>query len=321
MKLEFRIIGLALALALSGCASVLDEDGALAVAPYDIEEHGRIVIEARVNGRGPFSFALDTAASISVVFDDLRDELALEPVPGKSVFIHGAVASGRYPLVGIDRVEVGREVWVDPEIASLPGGTIASANIDGILGVDFLGRYAVGFTTRDRAVRLYPPDLVGQRSYRGWASIPLEPEYIGESGAAVFFLDINIGDQRIPAAFDLGAGLNLINWAAARNLGLSPDDWRDEDLLSGAIGTTRVFRRVRVDEVTTGRIRWQNEVFTVTDLEIFKTLQHDVTPCAILGSGLFTQRDFIIDFPRARLLVKVAMDEVDALALHQSANH
>jgi hypothetical protein len=32
----------------------------------------------------------------------------------------------------------------------------------------------------------------------------------------------------------------------------------------------------------------------------------------ILGSGLFNQRDFIIDFVRNRLLVKASMDEVAA---------
>ena len=40
---------------------------------------------------------------------------------------------------------------------------------------------------------------------------------------------------------------------------------------------------------------------------------HGQIPCAILGAGLFTQRDFIIDFARSRLLVKIAMDETDAL--------
>jgi hypothetical protein len=34
-------------------------------------------------------------------------------------------------------------------------------------------------------------------------------------------------------------------------------------------------------------------------------------PAVILGAGLFTQRDFVIDFVRSRLLVNVAMDEAD----------
>ena len=72
-------------------------------------------------------------------------------------------------------------------------------------------------------------------------------------------------------------------------------------------------RPIRLDamEVRTAGIRWRNEVFLVADLEIFETLQHDDTPLVILGSGFFNQRDFVIDFVRNRLLIKVAMDEVN----------
>ena len=309
MKLNLKVIGLAPVCALWGCASVLDEDGALAIAPYDIKENGRIVIDVQVNDQGPYAFALDTGASISVVFDELRNELALEPVPGKAVMIHGVVASGKFPLLSIRRLAVGREVWADARVAVLPGETAASTNIDGILGVDFLRRYAVGFSTRDRIVRLYPPDLVGRRTYRGWTSVALEPEYIGNSGAALYFFEIEIAGHRIPAAFDLGSGLNIINWAAARRLGLDPADLREDDLLSGAIESVPVVAQIRIDEVTTGRIRWRDEEFTIVELEFITTLMRGVTPCAILGAGLFTQRDFIIDFTRSRLLVKGAMDE------------
>ncbi len=306
-----KIIWLAPVLALCGCASVLDEDGALAIAPYDIREDGRIVVEAQVNGQGPFAFALDTGASISVVFDEMNNKLELEPLPGQAVIIHGVVASGKFPLLRVSRLEVGREVWADPRIALLPGDTPATKGVDGILGVDFLRRYAVGFSTRDRAIRLYPPELVGRRSYRGWASVPLRPEYIGDSGAALYFFEIEIGGKRIPALFDLGAGLNMINWAAARSLGLELVDMQGDELLTGAIESAPVAARVKFDEVTTGRIRWRDEEFTIAELKIFSTITPGISGCAILGAELFTQRDFIIDFTRNRLLVNVAMRETN----------
>jgi predicted aspartyl protease len=311
VKPNFKIIVLAPVFVLWGCASVLNEDGALAIAPYDINENGRIVVEAQVNGQGPFAFALDTGASISVVFDELREKLAIEPVPGKAVTIHGLVTSGNYPLLSISRLAIGREVWADPRIVSLPGETAANTGIDGILGVDFLRRYAVGFSTRDRVIRLYQPDLVDRRIYRGWTSVPLEPEYVGDTGATLYFFEIEVGGHKIPAVFDLGSGLNMINWAAANSLGLDTVESRKDDLLSGAIESAPVVARLRVDEMTTGRVRWRDEEFTIADLEIFTTLMRCVTPCAILGAGLFTQRDFIIDFARNRLLVKVAMDEAN----------
>ena len=308
MRPSPTILGLIATLSLWGCASVLDEDGALAIAPYEIEESGRIVVEARINNQGPFDFAIDTASSISIVFDELRDYLQLDPVPGKQVVIHGAVASERFPVLSIGRLQVGREIWADARAASMPSETEATASIDGILGVDFLRRYAVGFSTKDRVIRLYPPELVGRRSYRGWASVPLQGEPIGNSGASLYFFEIKIDGKRTTALFDLGAGWNVMNWPAAHALGLSATRHREDELWSGAIESTAVSSRHNAQEVTTAGIRWQNEEFLIADLQIFATLMRSERPTAILGAGLFTQRDFIIDFVQSRILVKVAAE-------------
>lgn len=283
---------------------MLDEDGALAVTAYDIKQNGRIVVNVEVNGAGPFQFALDTAASISVIFETLRNELQLDAVPGFAVVIHGIVASGQFPLLQVDSLDIGSERWVDARMAGLPGDTDASLNIDGILGVDFLERYAVGFSTRDRAIRLYPPELVSRRNYRGWTSVPLRPDYVGDSGAALYFIELIISGRTIPAIFDLGAGLNVVNQAAADRLGLTRVRSKAPDVLSGAIGSARVVAKFKADEVTAGQLRWRNEEFLIADLEIFATLMQADTPFALVGAGLFTQRDFIIDFNQRRLLVK-----------------
>lgn len=312
MKPLLRIFGLAAAIALSGCASTLDLDGALAVAPYRIDDSGIIIVAARVDGEGPYNFALDTGASISAVFDVLRKELKLETDPGIKVIVHGAVASGQFPLLDIDRLEIGGEVWANPRIVSLPGETEIGARVDGVLGIDFLRRYAIGFLANDRFVRLYPPDLVARRSYRGWASVPLKAQSVGEDGPALYTIDVEIAGRKMPAVFDLGAGLNMINWPGALSLGFKPRLRQRDDLLYGAIESLSNVPRFIVDEVSTANIRWRDEVFSVADLEIFETLQFGDNPAAILGAGLFIQRDFVIDFVRNRLLVRVAMDELKA---------
>lgn len=317
----FNFLKLTALLALPGCVGTLDLDGALAMTPYRIEPSGRIVIEAHINGEGPFNFAMDTGASISAVFDEARDELALESVPGKLVIVHGAVTSGQFPLLAIDSLMIGREVWPQPRIVSLPGLTEAGRNIDGVLGVDFLRRYAVGFSTADRVVRLYPPDLVARRSYRGWASVPLEFERIGERGAALYFLDIEIDGRKIPALFDLGAGLNMMNWAGARSLGIFAPDTRRDKHVSGALESSHDVVRFDADEVTTADVLWRNETFSIVDLKIFETLTLNGSPAVILGAGLFTQRDFVIDFVRSRLLVKIAMEETDRRSPEVGAIH
>jgi len=311
MKPDLKTLLLATVFVLCGCASTLDQDNALAIAPYLILEDGRIVVETHVNDQGPFRFALDTGSSISIVFDELRNKLELELIPEQRVMIHGVVTSGGFPLVGVSRLQVGQATWADPRIASLPGETEVGSTIDGILGIDFLRRYAVGFSTEDRIVRLYDPDVVSNRSYRGWATVPLERATIGESGAALYFFDVTIHGQKITALFDLGAGLNMINWPGARSLNLAPARRSRDHLVSGVLESAPVMARANAKELKTANIRWRNEVFLIADLEIFVTLQQSDSPFVILGAGLFNQRDFVIDFVRNRLLIKVAMDEVD----------
>ena len=299
-------------LALSGCAAPLLLDDALAVAPYRIEANGRIVVAVKINNRGPFDFVVDSGSSISAAFDDVRDALSLDNLPGKRVIVHGAVASGTFPLLDVEHVELGGESWSEPRLVWLPGATTAGAGVDGILGLEFLKQYAVAVGAEERVIRLYPRELVAQRAYRGWASVPFSPRSIGAGAAELYFIDITIEGWKVPAVFDLGAGFNMINWSGARSLGIKRERLRAEQVISGALQSEKVMARLDADIVTTAGVRWHDEVFSIADLDIFDIFGLAGSPAAILGAGLFTQRDFIMDFDRGRLLVRFLMAEVDS---------
>ncbi|MBT8087725.1 MAG: aspartyl protease family protein [Gammaproteobacteria bacterium] len=312
MRSTVKALILLAALLMSGCASVLDENGALAMVPYKINDDGFIVIEASVNQQGPFSLALDSGATISSIFDPLRDELGLDAVPGKRAIVHGAVAKGEFQVLDVERIAIGNEQWIRPRVVSLPGKSLIAGGIEGLLGVDFLRQYAVSFSATERVIRLYLPERVEQSAYQGWATIPLRTETIGDTGAALYFFDVEVDGHEISAAFDLGAGLNLMNWAGAKSLGVAPGGYRSKREFSGALDSMPIAARLTSDVVRTANVRWKDEEFSVADLEIFATLGRADRPTAILGVGLFTQRDFIIDLVRNRLLIKRSMDEIVA---------
>ena len=304
-----------------GCAAVFDEANALAITPYHVEDTGRVVIETRINDSGPFNFALDTAASISAVFEKTRVALGIDYLPGQRAIIHGAVGSEQFPLIRADAIRVGDETWSDARVVSMPGETAASASIDGILGIDFLRRYAVGFDTRQGTVQLYPPELVDHDALRGWAAVPLDAQPVGRSGAALYFFEVEINGRRIPALFDLGAGLNVINRSAAQILDLEPAELREQDrVFSDAHAETPVLARYTAGEVRMAGLRWRDEPFSVIDLGVFTTIMLDDRPAAILGAGMFTNRRFLIDFARGRLLVKISnADRNRSSSAHQES--
>ena len=296
---------LAATLLISGCASelVLDKDGAVALIPHRVSSSGHIVVQTTLNGNGPFDFALDTGASISVVFEDTLREAALEPVPGDQVRVQGMTGSGSYPVTSVARLQVGTEVWGPARLALLPGTSPITRHVDGILGVDFMSRYAVAYSQQDRVIRLYPRELVRERSYAGWHSIPLFELRIADGNVTAYAFEMFIGGVRIPTIFDLGANSNLMNGRAARSFGIRPRRSRSGTGVDGAFGATIVATELFVWQPTIGSTRWQRSSFLVADFPIFEALNLHKMPAAIAGTSLLEDRDFIIDFAGKRLLV------------------
>jgi hypothetical protein len=299
---------------LAACTQPLVVDRPLATVPYELEPGGRIVVDVRVNDRGPYRFAIDSAATGSFAFSRMAVELGLEPLAGVTSTVYGAVATGTYPVIAVDRLELGGAIWEGAQLTALPGRTNATSTLDGILGADFLRRYSIGFSVRTNTANIYLPDTVNQRSYRGWTAIRTDPRYFGSSPEPLRFIAIELEGEPLNALLDLGSGISILNSAAVRNFSLRAVGGSDDSVFSGAIENLPLAARLSTQRVRTGSIGWRNETFLIGDFEIFETLRSTDIPLAILGSGLFHQRDFIVDFTRERLLVRTAMDEIETAA-------
>lgn len=297
---------LAILLTISGCASplVLDQDGALAVIPHEIGASGQIVVETMLNGEGPFRLALDTGASISAIFEDARSAAGIQPAGGEMVHVQGISGTGFFPIARVREIAVGSETWANARVALLPESPSISAHVDGILGVDFLSRYAIWYSQRERVVRLYPREVVAERSYLGWNHIPLFNMRVGTGDVTTLALEMFIDGKRIQALFDLGATVNLMNRRAARALDVPvrrpryiPDVW-------GVTGKTEVLVELVVWRLQIEHMQWTRRSFLIGDFPVFEALRINNRPAAIAGAGFFKDRDFIIDFSRKRLLVR-----------------
>ena len=86
---------------------------------------GRPVVDVRINGKGPYRFIFDTGASLTVIDSELKDELALSPVPGMRAAApgHGGPAP---TILSVDSLVVGS--------ATLRGLTVALMPFSGLPG-------------------------------------------------------------------------------------------------------------------------------------------------------------------------------------------
>ncbi len=293
-----------------GCVSILDEGDAITRVPYSQRPDGQITIEVSINGRGPLVFALDSAASISAVSQHVVNDLDLPMIEGKRVFVHGAVSSGELDLARLDTLAYGSEQKQSLAVAVLQDTSRSLPGIDGILGLDVLKAYSVGFSSREKTLLLYEQDTLADRGFSDWANVPMSERPIGDTGAFVYSIGIWIKGQRILALFDLGSEVNLVNSVAARRVGVRINTDAGDDL-HGALDSTPVQATLLISEVATHGVIWKNEDFSVADLPVFERFGLSRRPAAMVGATLFTQRDFIIDFPRSRLLIRKSGREID----------
>ena len=290
----------------SGCAATLvfEDDGALVVIPYRTGVTGQIVVDVAINGHGPYTFALDTGASISVLFENARVTASIEAVGGEEVRVLGMTGAGQYPIAYVEQISVGNETWDAARVALLPEPDPLAIQVDGILGVDFLSRYAVLYSHREGEVRLYPKELVRGRYYNGWNRIALYDLRVGDGNVTALAFDMTIDNVRIPTVFDLGASANMMNPRAARSIGIRPRSRRETTDVWGAFGKAVVATELIVWQLNVGNLAWRQRRFLIGDYPMFDTLNIDRRPAAIAGTDFFSKRDFVIDFAGKRLLVK-----------------
>jgi hypothetical protein len=291
---------------MSACVEtlIIDDDGALAIIPARAGVEGHIIVEAYVDGQGPYDFALDTGASISVIFERPGREIAARSMGDKTVHVLSMTGVGNFPVTTVGQITVGSETWQDARVALLPETAPLASRVDGILGIDFLSRYAVWHSHQDNSVRLYPKELVAERSYLGWESIPLYDMRIPAGEVTVLAFDVYIDAHRIPTVFDLGASVNLMNLRAARELRIAIRHQRDLPDVWGVSGTTPVLTELHVTWLQVSRMTWRGRRFLIGDFRVFEALEYNSRPLAIAGMGFFDDHDLIIDFEKKRLLVK-----------------
>jgi predicted aspartyl protease len=99
------------------------------------DQIGRVVVPVMVNGKGPFSFALDTGANRTVLTPRLAQALGLAVTSDEKVTMNGTTGSADVPTALVDRVAAGDVTLVDQR---LPVASALTNDIDGVLGVDGL---------------------------------------------------------------------------------------------------------------------------------------------------------------------------------------
>jgi hypothetical protein len=161
---------------------------------------GRSIVEARINGKGPYRFYFDTGASGPVISQVLAQELTLEVI-GEAAVKSGGDSAGKKPipahLVRIDDLELGAAKLSVVNIVAMDRARLGSK--DAPVGVLSPTMFAGHLVTLD-----YPRK--GIRIRAGELGAPDNKTVFGYlNGRPIPSLIVAIGDQTIEAHVDSGS--------------------------------------------------------------------------------------------------------------------
>jgi hypothetical protein len=108
--------------------------------PYRLTDTYHVLVRAKINGKGPFNFILDTGAPFLFVSTAVGKKLGLEPdQKGLSTFDRFEIEGGVVVRKAKGRIE-------DPfQLEGMNGLGLAGVQLDGIIGYNILARYRIEY--------------------------------------------------------------------------------------------------------------------------------------------------------------------------------
>ncbi|MBI1391175.1 MAG: hypothetical protein GC152_00410 [Alphaproteobacteria bacterium] len=306
----FALATLALGLTVGGCESLrapAGTDTAAADEPrgpawqgtYRVDYGGRPVIGVMVNGRGPFDFVVDTAATKSAVFRNLADQLDLETSP-TSTRVFSLVGVQQRPTARLDRIALAGASRSDFQVVVFEDWTDLPETPQGVLGLDVLARYVVEFDVQQRRLTLHYPSASPDFEERGWPQTAIFATDFGLSGPPLFQAPGRLASYRFPMLIDTGSELSLINPVLMDRL-LTPNVVYDitarATRFADALEESTEVYRMPYAGLVTGGIGWGDGVFYATSARIFRDLEVADRMYGLLGFDILGRRSMAIDFP------------------------
>src|SRR5438094_1951025 len=132
-------------LSLAFVPSVLADDGKQAKGevfqvPYRLTATQHVLVRAKINGKGPYNFILDTGAPALFVSTAVGKKLGLSADKG------GWATLDRFTLEGGATVTKAKARIEDPfQLEGMNGLGLAGAHLDGIIGYNILARFRIEF--------------------------------------------------------------------------------------------------------------------------------------------------------------------------------
>ena len=264
------------------------------------DAQNRLTVDTFVNGKGPFSFVVDTGADRSVIAEDLAKDLGLRI--GDDVIVQGIARALPAPAVQLDSLRIGRVSIDSLPMPVLPRGWLGA---DGYLGLDVIDRQAVTFDFQNHKLTIQPSDRVSN-------VLPMADQAlvrVNGSNGKLTAVNCSVDGTKAYAFVDSGAEISICNTQLFRDLQQSGGKYLNDEVvqLLGVTGGSAAGRLTFVERIKLGSVSFLNSVLVISDLQVFDVWGLADKPALFIGMNFLRQTSSVtIDYGRKELRFKLA---------------
>jgi predicted aspartyl protease len=272
------------------------------------DTYGRPTASTMINGKGPFSFMVDTGSTTTVMSERLATLLGT--ISTGTATVAGTTGTAITPIAILDKVQTGAVTKEGLRVAILPDAGLARG--DGILGADvFVGKRLV-FAIRDKIVRVESSQRATRIAPRGNLRLRngMLAEVEGRIGNISARLMLDTGADHCIANPVLGEALR----AAHPRLERIP-----KVRVVGVTGHKILGEYVVLPRVDLKAFIVKDAGAVIADASIFKLWDLESEPAMIVGVNLLSRlSQFSIDYGARHFDAQLA-DAGDLIARNQAA--
>ena len=275
----------------------------------DEDRTERMTVPVRIEGRGPYSFIVDTGSERTAISRELARDLGL--APGRIANVQSLTEVSRIETFVIPALQVGQRTVQDIHAPALSRRNLGA---EGLLGIDSLQSQRVMFDFERGEMTVTP----SRRREETWPADTIVVRARSRFGH-LMLVDAAFEGERVWVVVDTGAQVTIANGALRRRLErrgrLGPLQPVEIVSVTGATVQAQygVARRIRIG---TARIRDLPVAFA--DVNAFEQLDLLERPAILLGMDalqLFERVSFDFANRRVRLLAPELSERVDRLRL------
>lgn len=272
------------------------------------DTYGRPTASTMINGKGPFSFMVDTGSTTTVITERLATLLG--SISTGTATVAGTTGTAITPITVLDKVQTGAVSKEGLRVAILPDAGLARG--DGILGADvFVGKRLV-FAIRDKIVRVESSNRHTRVAPRG--NLRLRNGMLAE-------VDGRIGNISVRLMLDTGADHCIANPALGEALRAAhPRLERIPKVrVVGVTGHKVLGEYVVLPRVDLKAFMVRDAGAVIADASIFKLWELESEPAMIVGVNLLSRlSQFSIDYGARQFDAQLAAAS-DLIARNQAA--